>query len=65
MCAAVGRQSVSAQKIINKSADITAGKRVFLNLKQTSNVHIRAGAAGKMTMKATVSINSNRLNDAL
>ena len=65
VCAAVGRQSVSAQKIIDKSVDITAGQRVFLNLKQASNIRIRAGAAGKMTMKATVNINSNRLNDAL
>ena len=65
VCAAVGRQSVSAQKIIEKSANLTAGQRVFLDLKQASNIRIRAGAAGKMTMKATVSINSNRLNDAL
>ena len=33
VCAAVGRQSVSAQKIIDKSADITTGRRVFLNLR--------------------------------
>ena len=65
VCAAVGRQSVSAQKIIDKSADITTGQRVFLNLKQARNIRIRAGAAGIMTMKATTSINSNRLNDGL
>ena len=65
VCAVVGRQSVSAQKIIEKSANLTAGQRVFLNLKQASSIRIRAGAAGKMTLKATVSINSNRLNDAL
>jgi len=65
VCAAVGRQSVAAQKIIEKSANLTAGQRVFLNLKQASSIRIRAGAAGKMTMKATVSINQNKLNDAL
>ena len=65
VCAAVGRQSASAQKIIEKTANLTAGQRVFLNLKQASNIRIRPGAAGKMTLKATISINSNRLNDAL
>jgi len=63
--AAVGRQSASAQKIIEKTANLTAGQRVFLDLKQARNIHVRAGAAGKMTLKATISINSNRLNDAL
>jgi hypothetical protein len=62
---AVGSQSASAQKIIEKSAILSAGQRVFLNLKQATSIRIRAGAAGKMTMKATISINSNRLNDAL
>jgi hypothetical protein len=65
VCATAARQSVSAQKIIEKSANLAAGQRVFLNLKQARSIRIRAGAAGKMTMKATVSINSNRLNDAL
>ena len=60
-----GSQSASAQKIIEKTANLTPGQRVFLNLKQASNIRIRAGAGGKMTMKATVSINQNRLNDAL
>lgn len=65
VCAAVGSQSASAQKIIEKTANLTAGQRVFLDLKQARNIRIRAGAAGKMTLKATISINSNRLNDAL
>ena len=63
--AAAGGQPAAAQKIIEKTASLAPGQRVFLNLKQASNIRIRAGAAGKMTMKATVSINSNRLNDAL
>lgn len=65
VCTAVGRQSAVAQKIIEKTASLTAGQRVFLNLKQASSIRIRPGAAGKLTLKATVSINSNRLNDAL
>ena len=65
VCAAAGHQSVLAQKVIEKTATLTAGQRVFLNLKQASNIRIRPGAAGKMTLKATISINSNRLNDAL
>jgi hypothetical protein len=63
--AAVSRQSATAQKIIEKTARLAAGQRVFLNLKQASNIRVRPGAAGQLTMKATVSINSNRLNDAL
>jgi hypothetical protein len=65
VCATVGSQSASAQKIIEKTANLTAGQRVFLNLKQASSIRIRAGAAGKMTLKATISINLDRLNDAL
>ncbi|GAB3578810.1 DUF4097 family beta strand repeat-containing protein [Hymenobacter daeguensis] len=65
VCAAAGRQPASAQKIIEKTARLAAGQRVFLNLKQASNIRIRPGAAGELTLKATVSINSNRLNDAL
>ncbi|WP_426061028.1 hypothetical protein [Hymenobacter sp. B1770] len=63
--AASGIQSASAQKIIEKSADLRAGQRVYLNLKQASNIRIRSGASGKMTVKAAVSINQNKLNDAL
>ena len=63
--AASGVQQATAQKIIEKSANLAAGQRVFLNLRQASNIHIRAGASGKMTLKASVSINQNKLNDAL
>jgi hypothetical protein len=63
--AASGVQQATAQKIIEKSANLAAGQRVFLNLRQASNIHIRAGATGKMTVKASVSINQNKLNDAL
>ena len=65
VCATVGSQSASAQKIIEKTASLAVGQRVFLNLRQAGTIRIRAGASGKMTLKATVSINQNRLNDAL
>ncbi|TYZ14498.1 hypothetical protein FY528_01865 [Hymenobacter lutimineralis] len=58
-------QPAQAQKIIEKSVALSAGQRVFLNLKHATNIRIRAGAAGKMTLKAAVDINQNRLNDAL
>lgn len=63
--AASGIQQATAQKIIEKSANLAAGQRVFLNLKHASNIRIRSGASGQMTLKATVSINQNKLNDAL
>ncbi len=61
----VGPQAARAQKIIEQTARLTAGQRVFLNLKQASNIRIRPGAANQLTLKATVSINGNQLNDAL
>ncbi|SFQ58712.1 hypothetical protein [Hymenobacter arizonensis] len=63
--AASGTQSASAQKIIEKSADLRAGQRIYLNLKQASNIRIRSGANGKMTVRTSVNINQNKLNDAL
>ena len=63
--AASGAQLVSAQKIIEKSANLAKGQRVYLNLRHASNIRIRSGASGKMTLRATVSINQNKLNDAL
>jgi hypothetical protein len=63
--AVCGSQSASAQKVIEKSADLRAGQRVNLNLKHASNIRIRNGASGKMTLKASVNINQNKLNEAL
>ena len=60
-----GAQSVLAQKTIEKTASLTAGQRVFLNLKQASSIRVRAGAPGQMSLKATININQNRLNEAL
>ncbi|MBD2769857.1 hypothetical protein IC235_18360 [Hymenobacter sp. BT664] len=63
--AASGSQRASAQKIIEKTANLAAGQRLYLNLRQASSIRVRAGASGKMTLKASVSINQNKLNEAL
>ncbi|HEX8330638.1 MAG TPA: hypothetical protein VF629_24120 [Hymenobacter sp.] len=63
--AASGIESAFAQKVIEKSANIGKNQRLFLNLRQASNIRIRSGSGNKMTLKASVSINQNRLNDAL
>ena len=55
----------AAQKIIEKTAPVAAGQRVFLDLRQATSIRVRPGAAGQLALKATVSINQNRLNDAL
>ena len=65
MLAACGIQSAWAQKIIEKSTNVATGQRVYLDLRQASSIRIRAGASGKMTLRASVSINQNKLNDAL
>ncbi|WP_046244110.1 DUF4097 family beta strand repeat-containing protein [Hymenobacter terrenus] len=63
--AASGVQQASAQKIIEKTASLAAGQQLYLNLRQASSIRIRAGASGKMRLKASVSINQNKLNEAL
>ena len=65
MLAATGLQSAFAQKIIEKTATVANGQRLFLNLRQASTIHIHAGAGNKVTVKVSVSINQNKLNDAL
>ena len=60
-----GARRASAQKVIEKTVTVAPGQRVFLNLRQASSIRIRAGAAAQVGLKATVSINQNRLNDAL
>jgi hypothetical protein len=63
--AAGGLQGAQAQKIIEKSAAVARGQRVYLNLRHASNIRIRAGAGGQLALKATVNINQNKLNEAL
>lgn len=55
----------AAQKIIEKTAPVAAGQKVFLDLRQATSIRVRPGAPGQLALKATVSINQNRLNDAL
>jgi hypothetical protein len=60
-----GTPSVVAQKIIEKNAPLTKGQRVVLTLPQGNAIHIKAGVGSALTVKASVSINQNKLNDAL
>lgn len=57
--------SSRAQKIIEKSAPVKAGERVELRLDHANRIHIRAGAGNQLSLRATVNINQNKLNDAL
>ncbi|WP_331145701.1 hypothetical protein [Hymenobacter sp.] len=57
--------SASAQKVIEKNAAVSAGKQVVLNLKHANTIRIRPATDNQMHLKATVSINQNKLNDAL
>ena len=65
LLALAAARPAAAQKIIEKTAPVTAGQRVFLDLRQATSIRVRPGAAGQLVLKATVSINQNRLNDAL
>jgi len=60
-----GLQPAQAQKIIEKTVALGKGQRVYLNLQHANSIRIRAGAAGKLALKASVDINQNKLNDAL
>ncbi|MDB5236120.1 MAG: hypothetical protein JWR44_3113 [Hymenobacter sp.] len=60
-----GFQSAFAQKTVEKSATLASGQRLYLNLRQASNIHVHAGSGNKVTLKVSVSINQNKLNDAL
>jgi len=60
-----GSQWARAQKIIEKTASLAPGQRLYLDLRQASSIRIRPGAGRAVTVKASVSINQNKLNDAL
>ena len=64
LLAAVSAAPATAQKIVERQETIAAGQRVVLNLRQADHIRVRAGKAGQLTLKATVSINQNQLNDA-
>jgi hypothetical protein len=57
--------SAHAQKIIEKNAAVTASKSVVLNLKHANTIRIRPATDNQLRLRATVSINQNKLNDAL
>lgn len=54
-----------AQKIIERNAPLKSGERVTLRLDHANHIRLRAGSGNQLTLKATVSINQNKLNDAL
>lgn len=56
--------AASAQKIVERQEPLAAGQRLFLRLRPADHIRVRAGAAGQLAFKATVSINQNKLNDA-
>ncbi|UOQ65349.1 DUF4097 domain-containing protein [Hymenobacter volaticus] len=57
--------SASAQKVIEKKAAVAAGQQVVLNLKHANSIRIRPATDNQLHLRATVSINQNKLNDAL
>ncbi|GAB2943395.1 hypothetical protein GCM10027048_05040 [Hymenobacter coalescens] len=57
--------AANAQKIIEKSAPVGAGQRVVLELPQATSIKIRGGSGQQLRVRAAVTINQNKLNDAL
>jgi hypothetical protein len=58
-------QPAAAQKIIEKNAKVASGQRVVLELKFGNTIRIRPATDNQLHLRATVNINSNKLNDAL
>jgi hypothetical protein len=56
---------VQAQKVIEKKADLKANQRVVLDLQQASAIRIRGGNGKQLQVRANVTINQGKLNDAL
>lgn len=67
LCAvlATAPRGAAAQKIINKAATVGAGQTVVLDLKYGTTIRLRPAPDNQLRLRATVSINQNRLNDAL
>jgi hypothetical protein len=57
--------AANAQKIIEKSAPVGSQQQVVLDLKQATSIKIRGGSGKQLRVRAAVSINQNKLNDAL
>jgi hypothetical protein len=56
---------VWAQKVITKSLPLTAGQAVHLNLKFGDDIRVRYWDKSTASVQITVTINNNKLNDAL
>lgn len=54
-----------AQKIIEKSAAVGSRQQVVLDLPQATSIRIRGGSGRELRVRAAVTINQNKLNDAL
>ncbi|KUG09042.1 hypothetical protein [Solirubrum puertoriconensis] len=54
-----------AQKIIEKSAPVGGQQQVVLDLPQATSIRIRGGSGQQLRLRAAVTINQNKLNDAL
>lgn len=59
-----GPRPAAAQTVIEKSAPVGAGQSVALELKFASSIRVRPATDGQLRVRATVSINQNKLNDA-
>ncbi|GAA4377515.1 hypothetical protein [Hymenobacter koreensis] len=57
--------AANAQKIIEKSAPVGSKQQVVLDLKQATTIKIRGGSGSQLRVRAAVTINQNKLNDAL
>lgn len=58
-------QPASAQKIIEKNAKVASSQHVVLDLKFGNTIRIRPATDNQLHLRATVTINNNKLNDAL
>ncbi|QKZ14762.1 hypothetical protein [Spirosoma sp. KUDC1026] len=56
---------VFSQKVITKTLPLTAGQAVHLNLKFGDNIKVRYWDKATVSVQITVTINNNKLNDAL
>ncbi|SMB88132.1 hypothetical protein SAMN00120144_1169 [Hymenobacter roseosalivarius DSM 11622] len=61
----LGTNPAEAQKIIEKKAPLSARQRLVLDLQQASSIQIKGGSGKEVAVRATVTINRNKLNDAL
>jgi hypothetical protein len=61
----LGTSPAEAQKIIEKKASLSSKQRLVLDLQQASSIQIKGGSGKEVSVRASVTINNNKLNDAL